>query len=168
MDKVLIGFLCAIAAAGLLYWNWQQATMISEQQKKIAELVSKASANANVDIDLQEKCASQAKKAFEQAGYQDNEMAGYSNHFYQKLGKCFVEIKATDTKVSPGTIWTYKFLSDAYEGKTYGSYSWHTVEGKKYWEVPPFECLMYPNGNDNSLQVCKSDAEFDDFAYLEN
>jgi hypothetical protein len=170
MNKIFLGFLCAILVAGALSWNWKQAAIINEQQKKIDDLVSKTSANPTADIDLQEKCASQAKRAFEQSGYQNNEMAGYFNHYNHKLGKCFVETQSTDAKTTPGTIWTYKVLSDAYEGKIYGTYSWHTVENKKYWEVPPFDCSMYPDGNDSSLKICKSDAEFDNFGstFLEN
>jgi hypothetical protein len=59
-------------------------------------------------------------------------------------------------------------LFDAYEGKTYGEYNWHTVKDKKYWEVPPFMCkVVLPSGDD---KLCTSDNEFDELikTYMES
>lgn len=166
MSKVMMFLVGGSLIAGVLLWNWQQAQTIQEQQRKIEELVSQRVAASNDALDVQERCAAQAARAFEIAGHKDNEWAGYTNHYSTRLGKCFIEIQSTDAKTSPGTIWTFKTLSDAYEGKTYALYSWHTVEGKKYWEVPPFECSLFPDGNDSNIQVCKTKAEFESFVSM--
>jgi hypothetical protein len=158
-------------AAVAFYWISKQGAVIREQQKRIDSLNAAASSRTPVDraeFDLQDRCAQQALRAFNAAGLQHNETAGYTNHYSNRLNKCFVEMQWT--VVLADTIWTYKTLSDAYQGKVYGSYSWHTVKDKKYWEVPPFECTMYPDGNETHLEVCKSGAEFDEFArrYMED
>jgi hypothetical protein len=167
MKKVL-PILTATTVLGMtvvmFYWISKQGAVIREQQKRIDSLNAAASSREAVDraeFDLQDRCAQQALRAFNATGLQHNETAGYTNHYSNRLKKCFIETQATD--VVGDTIWTYKTLSDAYEGKVYGSYSWHTVKGKKYWEVPPFECTMYPDGSESSLEVCKSGAEFDEF-----
>lgn len=122
------------------------------------------------NMALQEKCADQALRMFNQAGYKNNELAGQTNHYNKKLNKCFIEIQSTDVNTSSGMIWIYRTLHDAYEGKIYGEYSWHTEKDKKYWEVPPYTCSMYPNGNNKNFRVCETEEEFDDFVkhYMEN
>ncbi len=100
-------------------------------------------------------------------GYKPKHLAGYENHYNTKLNECFIMVQNTDATYAP-TIWTHKSLFDAYEGKTYGEYSWHTVKNKKYWEVPPFMCrVVSPSGAD---QFCKSDDEFQELIkiYMEN
>lgn len=164
MTKTILMVAVGTLIGVVVYWNWQQRQIIQEQQHKIDLLVSQRSAAPESSLGQQQQCAVQAARAFEFAGYKDNEWANFTNHFSSKLGRCFVEITALDAKTNPGTIWTYKTLSDAFEGKTYGQYSWHTVKGKKYWEVPPFECSLFPDGTQSSLQVCKTEVEFDDFA----
>jgi len=85
-------------------------------------------------------------------------MAGYESHYNVRLNKCFLQISTTDTQISPGTIWTYRFLQDAFEGKQYATYAWHTEKGKTYWEVAPFQCeVLLPSGD---RRFCKSDDEF--------
>jgi hypothetical protein len=92
-------------------------------------------------------------------GYKPKDIAGYENHYNTKLNKCFIMVQNTDATYSP-TIWTHKSLFDAYEGKAYGDYSWHTVKNKRYWEVPPFMCkVVLPTGEEH---WCKSDEEFDE------
>ena len=109
-------------------------------------------------LDKQAMCSAQATKAFADMGYPKDAIAGYQNHYNARLNKCFIEVSNTDPKVSPGTIWTYRFVFDAFEGKQYGTYSWHTEKDKKYWEVKPFECeVVLPSGE---KQFCNSDDEF--------
>lgn len=110
-------------------------------------------------LDQQEKCSDQARKTFAEQGYAHKSMAGYESHYNARLNRCFVEISTTDTQISPGTIWTNRFVLDAFEGKQYATYAWHTEKDKKYWEVAPFQCeILLPSGE---RQFCKSDAEFD-------
>jgi hypothetical protein len=179
MEKNLVGLiaLCLVVAGGL-YWNWQQTTVIAQQQKKIEELEAKTVASPAPSIDMQEKCAAQAKKSFDEAGWNkgglptsnsewntaNSQPTSYTDHYSSKLNKCFIEVNSPmQSQPGSSTIWTYKVLWDAYEGRTYAAYSWHTVEGKKYWEVPPFECATYPDGTEASQQLCTSEQEFDAF-----
>jgi hypothetical protein len=60
-----------------------------------------------------------------------------------------------------------KNLSDAFEGKVYGSYVWVNTQHKKFWEVDPMECyVVSPTGE---RKECKSSDEYDSLssAYLE-
>lgn len=159
--KVFAGILI-LAIVGLAFQLHRQQLTIREQQVRLSELtaqlaVSETKARSNL-LDYQGKCADQARKAFNDLGFKPNDMAGYENHYNAKLNKCFVSVQNTDAKYAP-TIWTHKTLFDAYEGRTYGDYHWHTVKDKKYWEVPPFMCkVVRPSGDD---QYCKSDDEFE-------
>jgi hypothetical protein len=171
MTKFLFSLLAIAALAGAIYWNWKQAAIIQQQQKQISQLGQELRSNhgsTSPDINVQEKCARQAALALKEAGLEHNEKATYTNHFNQKLNKCFVEISWME--VLGGVIYTHKVLSDAYEGRTYGAYDWHTEKDKKYWEVAPYSCVMFPDGKDSSMQTCNSEAQFDQFVqqYLEN
>jgi hypothetical protein len=152
----------AVAVIVLAFQFYRQQATIRAQQVHLSELtakiaVSEANAKSNL-LDYQEKCAERARKAFNDLGYKPNDMAGYENHYNTRLNRCFVLVQNIDAKHLP-TIWTNKNLFDAYEGKTYGEYNWHTVKDKKYWEVPPFMCkVVLPSGDD---QYCKSDDEFE-------
>jgi hypothetical protein len=117
------------------------------------------------DLELQEQCAKQAREEFKQAGWDKD--SNFTNHYNEKLNRCFMLIEKTDAKLDPGTIWRTKILADAYEGRTIGLFSWHTEKGKKYWEVPPFQCEMMPPSGEKA--ICKSEAEFDEFVktYME-
>jgi len=109
-------------------------------------------------LDQQAKCSEQARKKFIELGYAHKSMTGYESHYNSRLNKCFVDISTTDTQVTPGTIWNNRSVLDAFESKEYATYAWHTEEGKKYWEVAPFQCeVLLPSGE---RQFCKSDAEF--------
>ena len=124
-------------------------------------------AAALVTLDLQEKCARGARAAFKAGGWETNPLAGFTNHYNAKMGKCFVQIADIDTRTSPGTTWIGKRLSDAFEGKVYGEYNWQSSETKKAWEVRPVECyVMIPSGERKS---CESAEEFDALvkAYME-
>jgi hypothetical protein len=124
----------------------------------------KLSATAN--LELQEKCAKQAREQFKldrrdyeedaaKAGAAKEDYAVFTNHYNEKLNKCFM---VTESQVSGTT--TYKFLSDAFERKLYGSYNWQMVPGKKYWEVPPRTCTVtLPTGEE---KICHSSDEFDE------
>jgi hypothetical protein len=167
----LVAAILVLAVLGLAFQLHRQQLTIREQQVRLTELtakmvVSEANAKPNL-LDYQEKCAAQARKAFNDLGYKPNDMAGYENHYNTKLNKCFVFVQNTDATHQP-TIWTYKTLFDAYAGKTYAAYSWHTVKDKKYSEVPPFTCkVVLPSGDD---KLCESDNEFDELikTYMEN
>lgn len=60
-----------------------------------------------------------------------------------------------------------KLLADAYEQRVYGHYLWISVQGKKFWDVPPVICELIPSITQKTL--CSSPDEFDAFAakYME-
>lgn len=150
----------------LAFQVYRQQTIIRDHENRLLDLQKQVAANAvpkAASLEYQEKCAEQAKKSFSEMGYKPKDLAGYENHYNAKLNKCFIMIQNTDAKYSP-TIWNYKNLLDAYEGKAYGEYSWHTVKDKKYWEVPPFTCkVVLLTGEE---RFCKSDEEFDELTKI--
>jgi hypothetical protein len=159
--KFLAALLFLLALILALHIYRQQAT-IRDQRNQLLDLQKKVAADLapkTAPIEYQEKCAEQARRAFNEMGYKPKDFAVYENHYNTKLSKCFIMIQNTDTTYSP-TIWTHKSLLDAYEGRAYAEYSWHTVKNKKYWEVPPFMCkVILPTGEDH---YCKSDEEFEE------
>jgi hypothetical protein len=155
LTVVLIVIVCL-----LLYRTHTQSEQIDHLSPRppVAETPSVAS------LDLQEKCAKQAAIAFHQQGFSEND-ADYVNHYNVKLGRCFIQI--TKTSMSGNFPATTKSLSDAFEGKEFGSYLWINTEGKKYWEVAPRMCsVTLPTGEE---RTCTSDTEYDELsrAYLE-
>jgi hypothetical protein len=126
----------------------------------IVFMLSATSFAQQATLDLQEKCAKQAQKAFDKMQFQDRTLASFTNHYNVKLNRCFIETEQEMVPGGPDIFWTYKFVSDAYEGKDFGSYVWHSDKVKKYWEVPPFQCqVTLPSGEE---KLCKSSDEFDD------
>jgi hypothetical protein len=61
MDKNFLALIALCLVAGSLYWKWQQATTIKEQQNKIEELITTTVATPTRNVDLQEKCATRAE-----------------------------------------------------------------------------------------------------------
>jgi hypothetical protein len=138
----------------------KQNTAVRQQRDQIRELHTQLeAASRSTALDLQEKCAKQAREEFKLYGWDKREMAGLSNHYNVKLNKCFMEIGDTDAKSVPGTIVTSETVSDAFEGKEYGTYIWSTQKGRKYWEVPPLRCKVTLPSNEE--KICHSSEEFD-------
>jgi hypothetical protein len=160
-----LALVLVLLLVGVGYKFYRQQTTIREQQKQIADLLAREAAQPrSAPLEYQGKCADQANKFFRDGGFKLDEMAGYENHFNTKLNKCFVLIQNTDAR-NPQIIWTHKSLYDAFEGKAYGQYAWHTMKDKKYWEVPPVMCKVWLPGEE---RICKSDDEFDELikAYM--
>ncbi len=104
-------------------------------------------------LDLQEKCARQSQAAFRRDGFEKEQLASFSNHYSEKLNRCFVQYDSTKGNL------VSKVVSDAFEGKVYGSYMWRADKVKKYWEVPPIQCTVtLPSGEE---KTCHSSDEFD-------
>jgi len=120
-----------------------QSVALRVQQKEIQELSVRLQANTMpaVSLELQEKCAKQAREEFKHEGLEGKQMADFSNHYNPKLGKCFVQIGYTDVK-KPGGIFVSTTVVDAFEGKVYATYFWHNPGNKKYWEVSPLKCSV--------------------------
>jgi hypothetical protein len=78
----------------------------------------------------------------------------FNNHYSPKFGKCLYEITDTATAPPPYTPSVSKDVGDAFEGTVVARYGWSNPNGKKYWEVKPYECSV--NGTH-----CESSDEFD-------
>jgi len=154
-------FLLVLAVVALGILAYSQETSL----RRLTERIDHASRTAS--LELQEKCARQARQDFTQLGWDKDPSASSSNHYNGQLNKCFVLIEDTDTKSVPDTVISSKHLEDAFEGKVFGDYSWMSQKGKKYWEVPPAECTVtLPSGEQKD---CHSSEEFDELikAYME-
>lgn len=156
--KVTVAVLVVAVVAMAVLFRSQSASI-----RALEQAIQKLNVNApekatTAGLELQAKCSEQARKAFADLGYPKNQMASYENHYSPQMNKCFIHAQNTDTKIDPETIWTYRSVFDAFEGKDYGTYAWHTEKDKKYWEVPPFQCeVTLPSGE---KKLCHSDVEF--------
>jgi hypothetical protein len=157
---VLVVAVGALGALGIFAYH--QEASLREQRLVVQQLTARlASISKTASIDLQQKCARQAREEFTRDGWESRSMAGFTNHYNSELGKCFILIGSTsDAKTPPGTVFENKSLSDAFEGKSYAEYFWHSDTVKKYWEVPPLVCrVTMPSGEE---RVCHSSDEFDE------
>ncbi|MEW9580595.1 hypothetical protein [Paraburkholderia sp. DGU8] len=116
-------------------------------------------------LQLQERCAEQAKKVFHALGYKEVQQNlnsdSYQSHYNTRLGKCFMAIESDNRTTIPGKEFINRVLLDAFEQREYAEYTWMSSENKKYWEVPPMNCkLMEPS---TSEQICKSEDEYKAF-----
>ena len=158
MKFALALLLTVVLALGILAYN-QHAT-IATQQGQLAAFASRSSflddGARGPSLDLQAKCAEKAKQSFDQSGFKLEDGAVFENHYSTKFKRCFVYVQNIANKAK--TIWTYRNVYDAFEGKAYGTYAWHTVDDKKYWEVPPVMCeVISPVGD---KQLCLSGEDF--------
>ena len=137
---------------------YSQTAALREQRRQVQELNAKLESKT-ASLDLQEKCAKQAHEAFKINGFEKDETSAFSNHYNEKLNKCFVQIESHDAKTISGTIYENKTISDAFEGKVYAQYAWHSDKVKKYWEVPPSLCKVTLLSGEE--RICHSSDEFD-------
>jgi hypothetical protein len=153
VKTLTLGLLLVIVV--LAFYVIRQGSTIREQQSQINDL--RKPHDPSPALENQGKCAGQARKIYADLGYKAKKFADYENHYNGKLNKCFILIRNVDAS-NPATIWTHKNLIDAYGGKQYGEYHWHTVKNTKYWEVPSLLCrVVLPSGQE---MICKSDDEF--------
>jgi hypothetical protein len=90
-------------------------------------------------------------------GWKKEPFAGYSNHYHQKLNKCFITVSNTAMIGSMPSVRIS--VQDAYEGKVYATYFWLNRHGQKYWEVKPDTCeVTLLSGED---KTCESQKEFE-------
>jgi hypothetical protein len=130
--------------------RWRQRGMLFAFLIPICAAPADSHANC---LEEQAQCAAQAHEAFKLYGWEKEPGASFVNHYNEKLNKCFVEIASLGP--SSGTS---KVVIDAYEGTDYGDYFWVPAKDKKWWEVPPIQCLVkLPSGE---RKVCTSSAEF--------
>lgn len=158
MRDVMLIALIVVSVALAVMLHSQSAALKNLQQKADPTLLAP-------NLELQQRCADRAAEVFKQEGLSGERFADFTNHYSAKLGRCFVVIhNSSMIGKAPSTS---KSLSDAFEGKVYGSYGWINSQGKKYWEVAPSECVVtLPSGDEKK---CQSSEEWDELvkAYME-
>ena len=152
--------LVLFAALGLTVLVYLQRGTIAAQEVRLAALDAQLSAAQALpkpaSLEVQAKCFEQARKFFAQSGYRTVAGDDLTNHFATKLNRCFLEV--LQTKSQGETIWTHRFVFDAFEGRLYGSFGWHSDPVKKYRDVAPMMCEVY--SLDGTKATCHSDEEF--------
>lgn len=157
-NATLVLLVLVVGLLGILLYS--KNVLIASQRSQIEDLKGKLDSKSKVDnIELQEKCSKQAQEAFRRDGFETKGLDWFTNHYSQKLNKCFVLYHTTDAKATPGTVLENDLLSDAFEGKVYGHYLWQSDKVKKSWEVPPIVCSVTNLSGEE--QTCKSSDEFD-------
>lgn len=139
-DTVIAGLVVAVGVLGYFTIS---------QRRQIRDLSSKASASS---LALQGSCAKQAAIAYKDSGWAEDSMAGYQDHYNQKLDKCFVMM--ANTKDVGGKLRHIRQLMDAFEGRELG-YFWTDVADP----AGVIDCrVTLPSGEE---QHCRGQEEFD-------
>ena len=128
---------------------------LEKENRELSMKLQEATKAAN--LDLQAKCSSQARTAFKEMGWDKQPFADYTNHYQQKLNKCFVQV--SDYKAERGSARIHRTVQDAFEGKGYAEYYWINNSAKKYSEVKPVLCKVTLLSGEE--KVCSSTEEFD-------
>jgi hypothetical protein len=162
-------FVRPVLAGLMLFGTACNQDRIARLEKQNQELAVKVdSVRKAGTLDLQAKCASQARVAFNESGLRKEErggLSGYTNHYNRTLNRCFVEF--SDTKPEGNGLATYKSVQDAFEGKVYGEYYWSNAQGRPGMAVKPTVCTVtLLSGED---KYCESDKEFEELlkVYME-
>ena len=164
MKAIAIGLLVVVGAlAWRLTIEVENSGQLRHELEQITERLAHKSRLEN--LQLQEKCAEQAKKVFHALGYKDVQQSlntdAYQSHYNTTLGKCFMAIESTDMTTAPGTAFINRVLLDAFEQREYAEYTWMSRKDKKYWEVPPTICKLIESST--SEKICKSEDEYKAF-----
>ena len=113
-------------------------------------------------LQEQNLCSLAAERMFKKLGYTEDQTnvadhAHFMSHYNEKTQQCFLGLQSFN--LSGHVSYTIRQVFDAIGGQLYADYMWHTVEGKKYWEVRPQHCEVTPLAGEKV--VCESDDEFD-------
>lgn len=123
-------------------------------------LYAQKTSHTKFGLEMQAKCAAQARVAFKDMGYKPDDPVGYANHYSEKLNKCFMKVEFSGPTPPSNSLFTHKHLLDAYEGKTYGDMfaSWDETRNQPHMMT----CKVTPLSG--SEQNCQDEAEFDRIA----
>jgi len=143
--------------------NQDKIARLEKQNQELAAKVEAILKTAN--LDAQAKCAQQARIAFSESGLDKQAMRGYTNHYNQRLNKCFVKLNSL--KGEGKGLATYKQVQDAFEGKSYAEYFSANIKGEPVWSVKPTVCLVTMQSGEE--KYCESDKEFEELVrvYME-
>ncbi len=142
--------------------------VVAKQQTTIDDLRWKIATAANgkeASLELQAKCAKQAKTAFDEQGFKARDMAGYQSHYNGRINKCMIHVE-NRTFVDKGNS-DIRTVFDAFENKEYASYMWSSDGSKKFNEVSPMLCEVKLESGEK--QKCQSQQEFEELVkrYME-
>jgi hypothetical protein len=153
-NPVTVLLVIVVGILGLFAYS--QAVALRQQRRQVQELTAKLnSAPKTASLDLQEKCATQAREFLSQ--FRNDDVVETLNHFNVGLNKCFVETRTESFEY--GNHNESKILTDAVEGKNYGVYIFVGAPKRPDWQVPPSECTVtLPSGQETD---CHSSDEFD-------
>lgn len=148
--------LLAIAVGVLGVFACWQSVILYHQRRQVRELTAKLeSASNSARLDLQAKCARQAHEFLSQ--FDNRDVVETRNHYNAGLNKCFVETRTVSFAF--GNRSESKVLTDAFEGRDYGSYIFVAKPNEADWQVSPAECkVTLPSGGETT---CHSSDEFD-------
>jgi len=136
--------------------NADKVRQLETENQELAAKLDRVTKEAS--LELQKKCPDNAAAAFKDWGWHNEPSASYSNHYQQKLSKCFVQI--SNITVEDKIQIAYAFVQDAFTGKSYGEYLWVTGE------VKPLCRVTLLSGEET---LCQSREEFHDLikVYME-
>jgi hypothetical protein len=133
---------------------------LARLEKENRDLAAKLAATIQaVNLDAQAKCAQQSRAEFDAQAWPKTSMASFTNHYNQKLNKCFMETVTTPSDLKPYVPTSFRTVADAFEGKVYADYFWRNATNKKYWEVAPTECKVTTLTGETVF--CKSTEEYE-------
>jgi hypothetical protein len=155
--KNLVTVLLVVAIGILGLFAYSQAVALRQERRQVQELSTKLDEPApkSASLELQEKCAKQSQEFLSQ--FENSDLHEAVNHYNVRLNKCFIETRRVKFMLGNHTI--SEVLSDAFEGKDYGSYIFVSKPDVADYLVSPVECnVTLPTGE---VKNCKSSDEFD-------
>lgn len=108
------------------------------------------------NVALQAKCYQQARSLYSALGYPKGRIAGYGNHYNQKLGTCFLDVMNVET-AAPDALWLYQRVIDAVTGTEHAAYAALVRPDGSAWEAPQRCEVRLPSGE---RRLCRSEEEF--------
>jgi hypothetical protein len=153
-NSAIVLLIVCIGVLGVLLYR--QTTALHEQRRQVQELSAKLNSQTNAaDFDLQAKCAKQALDVWKAGGWDKKKLATYSNHYNEKLQKCFMRID-TSTEEAGADV-TFETVMDAFESKGYAEFIWKVDH--KSGDTGSMRCsAILPSGE---AIKCTSPEEFD-------
>lgn len=153
-NSAIVLLLISVVALGMLLYR--QTAALREQRRQVQELDAKLDAVSKAaGFDLQAKCAKRALDVWKAGGWDHKKTATYSNHYNEKLNKCFMRIDTT-TEESGADV-TFETVMDAFESKGYAEFIWKVDH--KSGDSKSMRCsALLPSGE---AITCTSPEEFD-------
>ena len=109
------------------------------------------------NLALQAKCYEQARSLYGSLGYPKGRIAGFGNHYNQKLGKCFLDVMNLET-AGPDSLWMHDDVLEAVTGAEDAAYTALVPSRNLTPAAPPSRCeVRLPSGE---LRICGADEEF--------